>query len=405
MNRHREHAGTTRSRRRAWIGLVALALQLPASVFAEQATVAMPRMERYPSTYSVIDDKQDGKAGTRQPTLFVMLNPEQAHVQQQIVQRIRLQSPDPFDALDVDAGTVEGADMMTLQTPSTRAFEAWGARGWVYETTRAFFAQHSGKITIPAVTIQGRIQKSNGTRVAFKLHEPAHELAIKPPEPGIGGESWLVATEVNMSERWSIEPSRLHAGDITQRTIEIVATGVSAEHIPTPSMPVSQGIMVLNGPIERKTQVTDDGLIGRLTRVFDVRVATEEITDISPIQIPWWNTQLGRLQRATVKAWRIEPLPADVDALADRLITQAAQTQERARRTLQSFALALVLALLLIGSLVWRIRGRGGYVDRAMTRISDLLLGERIELPSIEQEARFGRAHDIQPISTQRRRP
>ncbi len=358
---------STRSRATAWIAIIALTML--------GAMVPLP-----------------GFSQTRLPTfpeLFVYVDTSQTHVQQQVVQRIRLQSPDPFDALTVQLGIIADAEVIELQRPSARRFEAWGTRGYVWESTRAIFPEKSGELMLPAISAKGRILRSDGSRTDFDLTEPAHILRVAPRETSMRDDPWLVAKAVEMSERWSPEPTLLKTGDIARRTIEVTVNGVNAERIPDLVMPVSSGISVLPGDVSRDTRMGEQGLIGRMIQHFDVRIETDSVTDISPVQLAWWDAAADRVRRASVRAWRIEPLVSDALALAERLINDAAIERTRARRNLALLALATIGGIALILMVSLRRGGPGSRLHALGARSADLLFGPRVDLPAIDREIRL----------------
>lgn len=320
------------------------------------------------------------------PELFVVLEPLRAHVQQQIVQRIRLQSPDPFDALVIDIGEPADADIIGLQTPRIRHFEAWGNRGFVWETARAIIPTRSGTFDMPAIRISGHVSRADGSRSPFVRQWPARTVTIEPPAVDMQNDPWLVASEVTMTEDWSAQPPALRTGDIARRTIDVVVTGIDGSRLPDLVMPVSQGITVLPGAVERSTEVTDDGLIGRLRQQFDVRIETEGVTDISPVQLAWWHADENRLQRTAVRAWRIEPLASNALERAELRIREAASDRARAQRYLAMMLfVALVLSVAGLRFVLRRDRAQQRF-GRLLRHAADALLGPRVHLPLLSAE-------------------
>ncbi len=317
------------------------------------------------------------------PELTVLVTPVEPWLQQQVVQSIRLESALPFDALEVHLGDVEGAEIVELVRPSVREFESWGVRGHVYETSRAIFPTRSGPLRLPAVHIVGATSDRSGRVEPFERRGEPVALEVRPRAGDLDERDWLVASAVTMSEQWSTPPAALRTGQIATRTLRVRAAGVAGEHIPPLTMPVSQGIEVAAHEPVRRTEITDIGLVGYLEQTFDVRVATAQTTDISGIYLPWWHGAAGTAQRATARAYRIEPLPADVEGMVKNLLAEARVRHESRQRELLHglYGVAGLLVLLLV---LARLPGRAGRaIRRGLGTVADAAIGRRDELPDI----------------------
>jgi len=315
--------------------------------------------------------------------LIVGVSPSQAHVQQKIVQRIRLESPFPFDSLTVKLGTPEGADVLTLQAPNVRPFENWDVSGFVYETSRALFATETGAFRIPAVSFSGQTTNAAGVQSAFTETWPGQTIAITGVEDAMLNEPWLVADKVTMKEAWSQHPDLLKVGEVATRTITVTAAGARAEQIAAPLMSIGTGVQVLAGQTTRRNTVTDNDVVGTLTQAFEVRIASEQLSDISPIQVAWWDARSQRPSTSAVRGWRIEPVLPERSALVQSLIEQAYLRQERSRAILLLGVLPALLLLLLLRLLLRRYPLIGSALEQVSRWTAQRLLGPSRDLPDI----------------------
>lgn len=317
------------------------------------------------------------------PELIIGVAPGQAHVQQKIVQLIRLESPYPFDALTVELGSPEGADVLNLQTPKTRPFKDWGVSGFVYETSRALFVSDAGTFSVPPVIARGLTTNEAGIQSSFETIWPGRTLSIAPPEDAMIDEPWLVADKVALSEAWSRHPDLLKAGEVATRTVTVIAEGARAEQIAAPVMSLGTGVQVVAGPTTRSNAVTDNDVIGTLTQAYEVRIASEQLSDIAPIPLSWWDATQQRASSSAVRGWRIEPVLPERATLVDSLIEQAYVRQERSRAILLLGVLPGLLLLVLLRFVLKRYPAIGASVERAVRWGTAHLLGPSRDLPDI----------------------
>jgi hypothetical protein len=291
-----------------------------------------------------------------EPTLTVRLSPQEPYLQEQIVQVIRLIAPHPFEEIVLDLPPVEGAETITIQKPKNRKFETYGGEGYIYETSRAIFPKQSGRLQIPAVRISGSIAIGRNEQEAFALRQDATSLDVLPPDPSFSEDWWLVAGDVEISEAWSKPLEELRVGDHVMRKIDIAVSGVTGAHLPELEQGRSNGLTILSGRTERKTEIESGRVVGKISRTFDIRIDADQPINISPVRLVWWNTNTEREIRSAAPATRIEPLPRDVETLVASVMEQARLEQERGRLGLTAAALGLTTV---IGALlIWLLRAK-----------------------------------------------
>ena len=319
-----------------------------------------------------------------QPELSVVLsNFQQARIHQQIIQHIRIESAFPFDTLRVEPGIIEGAEIVELHRPTTRRFKSWGVEGYVHETSRAIFPLHEGRLQIPAVRARGAVTDDQGVRHAFEHADGARQIVVNGPALEMINEPWLIANSVTLSEDWSVDPHQLKAGEVARRTITAQVSGSLAEMISPLTMHTGTGIQVLPGTVSRRNEVSERGVTGILVQQFDVRIASEQLSDIPPLQLAWWNDQKQTIARNSVRGWRIEPVLPEQDSLVRDLLHQAEQGRDRGRALMLLLVLPLLVVILIIRLLArhrahWSIR-----IARAREWLASRMFGPATVLPSI----------------------
>ena len=310
--------------------------------------------------------QDSGDTVPEEPTLTVRITPPKPYLQEEIVQVIRVIAPHPFEELVLDLPPVEGAEMITLQQPKNRKFETYGGEGYIYETSRALFPKRSGPLIIPPVRISGSIGLGRDEKQPFALRSDETELEIRPPPSSFSEDWWLVARSVEIDEGWSRPLDDIRVGDRVTRRVTITVAGVTGEHLPELDQGPSNGLTVLPGRTERSTEITPAGVIGRISRTFDIRVDEDRPIDIRPVRMVWWNTSTEIERRSAAPAIRLEPLPRDVDALVSGLMAEAAEARSTSRRGVAVIAIGTLA--LLAAAAFWHLRTR-----RAVRREDRLL--------------------------------
>lgn len=289
-----------------------------------------------------------------EPMLTVRLSPSDPYLQEEIVQIIRLIAPHPFEELVLDLPTVDGAEIITLQQPKSRKFETYGGEGYLYETSRAIFPKQSGELRIPPVRVSGSIGVSRNEKGAFALREDDKVLNVKPPSPSFSEDWWLAASDVTIEETWSKPLDTLRVGDRVTRSIEVTVDGATGAHLPELEQRRSNGLTILPGRSERTTEVSSKGVIGKISRSFEIRVDSDQPINISPVRVVWWNTTDEVEQRSAAPAVRLEPLPRDVEQLVSDTMAIAVTERDRSQRGI--FAIVLSLGITLLALAFWLIK-------------------------------------------------
>lgn len=306
------------------------------------------------------------------PELTVSLEPRHvktggAYVQGQIVLRVQLVSPHPFEALQLELPPVAGAQTLTLSPPKTDEIHNYSLKGYVYATKLALFPEQSGVLTIPSIAAAGAIAVGPGQSKSFAETEPEMLVTIKPIDPDYDAPWWLVADAATMTEVWTPPPEELRVGDIVRRDITVTVYGVTAEHLPVIEQTANSGYSVVGSETAARTDLTPNGTVATLRRFWDLRIESEAVFSISPIRLAFWDLAAGAMASASLLAKRIEPLARDADASRAQLMSDAIAAHRNRRISL--FAALSVPALALLALIVARLyKSLPTRADRRLSR-------------------------------------
>ena len=288
------------------------------------------------------------------PQLRVIIEPNHvvrngAYVQGQILLRVLLVSPHPFEAIDFAIPEIAGARVITLFAPKTRTIHIYDKIGYAYDTRLALFPEQSGTLIIPEITITGEVANEVGEREPFDLSNPRVEIPVHPINLALEDSWWMVADAVEISEDWTPEPEQFRVGDTVRRHVYVVAHGVGIEQLPHIEQYANQGYAVVGAWQDGKTDLTKNGLVARLKQTWDLRIQSGDAMYISPIEIHYWDPDADQPAVARLPSKRVEPLARDPEAVR-RTLVEAAMTAHQARRlgALVLFAIPMGVCLLLL---------------------------------------------------------
>lgn len=288
-----------------------------------------------------------------EPTLFVTVEPEEiftggAYVQGEIVVTVRITSLHPFESLHVDVPPVEGAAVETLLKPRLRRVKSYVGTGYVLEQALAVYPQSSGKLVIPAVRATGHVEPRKDTPLTFDEESPPIVLDIAGIDPAFAGEWWMVSPNVTMTERWSTPVEDLREGDVVRREITLTASGVPHTRMQIPQHGRTRGIDFADAGTTGRTERSPDGVVGILTRAWDLKIGIGSTLYIAPMGVRYWDPLEGTARKVAVQGYRVEPLPPDAAAIAAALMDEAAARHGGARLLALIAGAVLALPVLLL---------------------------------------------------------
>ncbi len=293
------------------------------------------------------------------PELRVALGPREAaetfgYVQAEFVLRIQLVSAFEFEALTFKPPEIANARVVRILTPRTKAVSTYAGSGFIFETAYAIFADRPGELIIPALVAEGVIEPEPGAPAPFRSETLEQRIEIRDIPPEFQGDWWVATPRIQFEETWSKPPDEAQVGDILRREVTLTAYGVEAERLPDLELTGSDGVLVSDHGGDRKTLLSTDGVIGKVTSSWDIRVDDPRVAVIGPVVVEHWHPTFQRSIRAEAPARRLEPASADPESDANALLEEVA-ADRRAGLAMGGALAALILSpcAALLGMLVW----------------------------------------------------
>lgn len=297
-----------------------------------------------------------------QPALVVTLVPEEAHqnkgtyVQAQLRMNLRLRGKHAYEALSITLPELPDAEIITLQRPRTRFLDSYAGAGHVYQASYAIIPQRSGELVIPPVRAVGHVTADSGEDLHFDLANDGFRVQVDPAVEGFSGRKWFVADEVEITETWSHAPEEIRVGQVVRHEIHVKARGTTGERIPGLEIPRTSGAIIVDAGNTVETETTVSGTIGHLRQSWNVRIERDDVAEIAPVRLVYWNALTHAEDVAWLPVKQIEPLPADVSALAAKIMEDV-QAEHELQRMLWIELLALMAAPFVLVALMYLYAG------------------------------------------------
>lgn len=349
------------------------AQQIPPLTVGNQVTQAFAIMVHEPAV--------TGLAAGNDVFLEAILSDDNIYVQEQLLFTIRLHYT-LQGIRNPNFTEIEPANAVVQMLGAPHQYEQLvdGVRYGVYEKNYVIFPQRSGELVIPDIVFRGELTDGSSN---FVFRNPnmrpvtafAEGYTVQVQErPGSFPEdaTWLPAADIQISEVWNRDLTRLNPGDAIERTITIVANGLDGAALPPLGRPDIDRMNVYPEPPLIERMVIDGNIVG--TRIEKYTMVATEAGDIviPEVNLPWWDVNDDRIRSAVLPAAYIqvtptggifpgdEPDPLDLaDGEQGSLMQRPSDELLSAARTpawiLNIMALAIVLVL---ASMWWLWRRR-----------------------------------------------
>ena len=271
-----------------------------------------------PITLQVL--KNDPSSGGKLAPIFIdaSLDRESVYVQAQAVLTLRIyHSVSLYDDSSLTPLSIPDARVEQLGDPRTFETDINGVRHGVIELRYAIFPQQSGELSIPAQVFSATpVERSNGYEFnpfgprpgrPTRVKSPEIPLEVKPrPASWPADVPWLPARALTLSEAWNPEPKAVTVGDSLTRSLMLRAEGLSSAQLPPLPIQDSAGLRRYPDQPQQRNEVNDKGLIGSREESEALVPSQSGRITLPEVQVLWWNTELDRLESASLPARTLE---------------------------------------------------------------------------------------------------
>jgi len=276
-------------------------------------------------TVNVLPATASSNPGARRADVFLEVNvkPRQrSYVQAQLLYTVRLYTAETLRQGSLSEPGINNAIVQKLGKDSNYQTMRGGRQYQVIERRYAIFPQHSGKLEIPAVVFDGKVDDPSAQSVDpfFDSFNPATRqvhlrsrkltIHIAAQPAGYQGGYWLPAQKLALQEKWSPARPSFRVGEPVTRDIIISARGLSASQLPDLKQPAVAGLKLYPDQAQTSDKPAGDTLESRREqKIAMIPTRAGELT-LPAVQVRWWDTSAGQQRTAELPAETIRVLPA-----------------------------------------------------------------------------------------------
>lgn len=242
--------------------------------------------------------------------LELQASPLTPYVQSQVIYSLRLFRSVSTGRSTLTPPAVNGGEALIERLGGDREYQVVrdGRNFVVLERRYAIFPQSSGLLTIEPATFEAVVIAPSGFSSVQRFRAEPLELTVKPaiqPPAAFPNASWLPASNVTLSERWSLGTGAFTAGIPQTRTLVLEAEGLLETQLPELRLDQTDGIKQYADMPELSRETDEKGLKAvRVERLAVIAQAPGEL-ELPAVEVPWWNVQeqswhVARLEASTL---------------------------------------------------------------------------------------------------------
>lgn len=311
-------------------------------------TLRIPPLEIAGQTTAPIDvevvpaDPNAAAAVHKDVFIEASVDPARVYVGQQMVYTLRLfYAAESTISGGLDNPALPGVDVRALGREINYQAERDGKRYNVVERRYALTPQHEGRMQIPGVPFQGESVNMSNPDAFFGNGEPVSavsppvDIEVRPqPAPSMHG-AWLPARDLTLTLDGGPAQGDLRVGEPVNLSMDLQATGLPYEALPSLSLPTLDGATVYPDKPVNGTRPDGEWLVGRRQQGFAVVPNRAGKLTIPETTLTWWNVVTDHEETARIPARTFNVLPA---AGAPAAASTAAQAEAIAPATAASVA-------------------------------------------------------------------
>jgi len=277
--------------------------------------------------------KKASQQSSNQTAVFFIeaeTNPEKAWAQGQVILTLRFMSSKNLSSFSgFSKPEIENLDVVIEQLGEDKQYQTQKGNTpyLVIERSYAIFPQQSGLMHINPVIAEARI--SSGSRSMFdpfqrsgqtkRVRSKALDINVEGIPSSYNAKNWLPAAEIQLAEEWPQNPPIFKAGEPVTRTLTIMADGLTSAQLPELLPPAVNGLKQYPDQPVLKDNKKNDGIIGiRQEKIALIPTHAGKYT-LPAIEIPWFNTATGKMEKAQIKKRTITVAAGEMNATTPQI--------------------------------------------------------------------------------------
>ena len=246
--------------------------------------------------------------------LEVSATPEKAYIQAQVLYTVRLFQRVNITQAALSEPKAGNAIVEKLGDDKQYNTQVNGVQYRVTERNYAIFPQQSGRLDISPLELNAQVvissprsrfgsifdsQRTQTKRVFSK----ALTLDVLAAAGNFKAAHWLAAEQVHLQQTWSNEELSVTVGEPLTRTLTLLGKGVTSSQLPSISFDgMHAALKMYPDQAVVKDKKNPDGIIAFREQKIALIPSQAGQYQLPAIEIPWFNTQTGAVETATIPA-------------------------------------------------------------------------------------------------------
>ncbi|MDO3382201.1 BatD family protein [Gilvimarinus algae] len=265
-----------------------------------------------PVTIEVTDPPSSPADADAELFLSLSASRDSVYVQEQVLITAKLFSKYNWSGKELGNFDLDGAFIEAV-SEDEYITEINGTQHLVYEVTFALYPQKSGTLTLPPLEYAVQLRTNNRSLLSFgngpvrRGRSDSLSIEVKPIPENHGGDTWLPARNVKLTQHFSHDPESLVAGEPVTRRVTIEADGLLPTQLPPIEFAELPGFSSYKDKAQTNEQRSNKGIVSTRTETLAMVPNAAGTSELPPITLRWFNTATGdyetaRLPGLTVKA-------------------------------------------------------------------------------------------------------
>lgn len=330
-----------------------------------------------PITLKILEGRVSNSSNNSQELfLEAKMEQQQLYVQQLSYYTVTIYFNGELQRGSLSEPVLEGASISQVGQDSESSALVNGIRYRTITRRYAITPQRSGSFTITPPAFNGEMIDRDSARYNYfartkTVVQQAQPIDIKVnPIPDSFPGDWLVAGLVTLTEEWSPDITELKQGEPVTRTITLSAVDVAENQLPEIKQGFPDGLRLYQEQPQAKSAERNGRLVAQ--KVFTTAVIANKAGELElpAVSLPWWNSQTGKLEQASLPARKLTvsgaaaavnsapatQVPAVPAPQQQSTPSAASEVSQWQWNHLSSTLAALWFISLFIGYLVWQLK-------------------------------------------------
>ena len=253
-------------------------------------------------------DRNDAEQGpTGNIWIDMQIEPKQVLVQQQAIVSVRIYQAAALNQAQLTEPSPVNVIIERLGEDANYQATRNGRIWQVLERRYALFPQQSGQIKIDPVQLDGTVIVRNSnfnspfsqSASPIRVRSNALTLDVSAMPSDWDADEWLPATRIELIEEWP-SATTFKVGEPVTRTLTLRSKGLTSSQLPSFSNMLPDYLKAYPDQPKLSDNKTFEGVSGLHQEKVAIMPMQPGTYILPQIDIPWWNTETGQKEMATI---------------------------------------------------------------------------------------------------------